>query len=291
MPNLRIRKRTRIHQMLQKHRMRKRTQSRSPSRARNRQRPSQRLHHPPQNIPAASAQPPLPRPQTRMRLRMPHRKKFKFQRQQNQPPVLCNLRIMLAQSPQKLLRIVVPLQQLVHLRDLLRHPLLQQRKENIFLAVKVRVESPPRIPGPRRNILQPRRLIPIARKSLLRRQQKFPPRSRRPRRLPRRHRRRRHNRDRLPARRPGNRRTAHALPSLTFIFVGGGFSHDINSTTSSGFSRCSTYLVPTIRTNTLLLWLLSNHHATNIALQDTYMHVYNKSSARASQGASWPLPP
>jgi len=171
--------------MLQQHRMGKRTQSRSRSRARNRQRPPERPHHPPQNVPAARPQPSLPRPQPRVCLRMPHRKKFKFQRQQSQSPVLCNLRVMLAQSSQSLFRIVVPPQQLVYFRNPLRHPLLQQREKNIFLAVKVRVKRSARISRPRRNILQASRLIPIARKSLLRRQQELPPRSRRTRLLPR----------------------------------------------------------------------------------------------------------
>src|SRR5580704_15265124 len=155
--------------MLQKHCMRKRTQSRSASRTRNRQRSAQRLHYPPQNIPAASAKLSLPCPQARMRLRMPHRKKFKFQRQQSQSPVLCNLRVMLAQSAQTLLRIVVPLQQLIHLGNPPLHRLLKQGKKNIFLALEVCVEGPPRVPSPRRNILQTRRLIPIARKRLLHR--------------------------------------------------------------------------------------------------------------------------
>src|SRR5580693_3140469 len=240
-PYLRVRQRPRIHQVLQRHRVRKRPQSRSRRRIGNRQRSPQRFHHPPQNISTARPQPSLPRPQTRMSLRMPHRKKFELQRKQSQPPVLCNLRVMLAKRPQTLLRVVVPPQQLIHFRNPLRHPLLQQREKYPFLALEVRVKSPPRISCPRRNILQPRRLIPVPRKSLLRRQQQLPPRSRRARLLP-----RRGDTCRLStASRWGHRRAVHGLVSFTLF----------------------------------------------TALQDTYMHVYNKSSTRSSVGDSWPLPP
>src|ERR1700683_9478 len=218
--------------------MRKRPQSRSRRRTGNRQRSPERFHHPPQNISTARPQPSLPRPQTRMSLRMPHGKKFEFQRKQSQPPVLCNLRVMLAKRPQTPLRVVVPPQQLIHFRNALRHPLLQQREKNTFLALEVRVKSPPRISRPRRNILQPRRLIAVPRKSLLRRQQQLPPRSRRARLLPRRC-------NLSTASRWGHRRAVHGLVSFTLF----------------------------------------------AALQDTYMHVYNKRSTQTSIGDSWPLPP
>src|ERR1700677_4046327 len=155
---------------------------------------------------------------------------------------------MLAQSTQPLLRIVMALQQLVHLGNPPLHRLLEQREENIFLAGKVRIKSPARVPSPRRNISQARCLIPIARKRLLRRQQKFPPGSRSPRRLPRWC---RHDgyRSFLTAGRCNSGRSSHCLVALTVF----------------------------------------------IALQDTYMHVYNKSSARARKqargGVGGPPPP
>jgi hypothetical protein len=240
-PYLRVRKRPCVHQVLEQHRMRKRPQSRSRRRTGNRQRSPQRFHHPPQNSSAARPQPSLPRPQTRMSLRMPHRKKFKLQRKQSEPPVLCNLRVMLAKRPQALLRVVVPFQQLVHFANPLCHPLLQQSEKNTFLALEVRVKSPPRISRPRRNILQPRRLIPVPRKSLLCRKQQLLPRSRRTRLLPRRG----DTCSLSTASRGGHRRAAHGLVSFTLF----------------------------------------------TALQDTYMHVYNKSPTRTSIGDLWPLPP
>jgi hypothetical protein len=221
--------------------MRKRAQGRSRRHTGNRQASPQLLQHPPHDIPPARTQPPLPRPQPCMCLRMPHRKKFELQRKQSQPPVLCNLRVMLAQSPQTLPRIVVPPQQLVHFRNPLRHPLLQQREKNIFLAREVRVKSPARISRPRRDILQPRCFISVSRENLLRRQQQLPPRSRCPHLLPRR---RETGSLSTPCRR-GNRSGIHGLVS----------------------------------------------HTPFIALQDTYMHVYIKSSTPTSKGDSWPLPP
>src|ERR1700722_2913389 len=98
-----------------------------------------------QQIAPANAKLSLARAESSMGLWMAHGKQFEFQGEKRESPVLRIFRIMPAQRAQASCGIFVPAEKGIDGFDALLDPMLQQRKENIFLAIKARIESAARI--------------------------------------------------------------------------------------------------------------------------------------------------
>src|SRR5690348_8306665 len=129
--------------------------------------------NPAHEVASTGAKGSLPRAQSRVRLRMPDREQLEFQRQQHQPAIFRKLRIMFAQGAQALRGSVLSREHCGDIGDPPADPLLEERKENIFLALEIGVKGPARVARLRGNVFQARSLKPVACERFFRRCEKL----------------------------------------------------------------------------------------------------------------------
>src|SRR5260370_6660279 len=89
---------------------------------------------------------------------VPQRKDFELERNQHQAAVQSDFRVVLPQSRQLVRGTLVPAKQSSHDVNAFADPLLEQRKENVFLALEVGVKGPARVAGAGSDVFEASRL-------------------------------------------------------------------------------------------------------------------------------------
>ena len=127
-------------------------------RAFNRKRPAECAQQFRKELAPGCAYAPVPIPETCMRLGMPQGKELEFQGNQDQAAVRGIFRVVFPQRRKFFERIFMPAESRSDGIDSFLDPLLQQGKEDVFLALKIGVKSAARVARAGGNIFQASRL-------------------------------------------------------------------------------------------------------------------------------------